>query len=90
MSEQYINLGATFVLSLGLIELLKYAISLLGRKKNGDYYSKEMARELSIISENHLHSIEEAIREQTRQSHNDHQDQIKILTEIRTILSERK
>jgi hypothetical protein len=86
MNEQYINLGATFVLALGLIELLKYALTLLSRKKNGNNYSKEVSRELSVISENHLNSIEGAIKEQTRNSTEWNTKIYQTLCEIKGIL----
>lgn len=65
-------------------------------KKNGNsikgdnIYSKIAAEGIGNIAENHLNHIELAIREGTNQTHLDHNDQIKVLTEIRTILSERK
>jgi len=71
----------------GAIGIL-YAVYLIvkvifDKKKNTDAnYSKQMAREIGIISENHLNHIEQAIREQTADNSEWHRKQYEILCQI--------
>ena len=68
-----------------------YAIYLIvkvifGKKKNENTtdtdYSKQMAQDIGLISENHLNHIESAIREQTSSNDEWHRKQYEILCQI--------
>jgi len=68
-----------------------YAISRffnwLGNKKNG--YPKKTYEEIAAISNNHLHSIEEKIEEQTKATNEWHRKQYEVLCEIKGLLQKK-
>jgi len=81
MIDQYIQLGATFTLSLLLIEIIKKLIDYLYKKSNNG-----LEKSISIISENHLTHIYTEMKEQTMQ----HNRMIELLIEINTTLKNKK
>jgi len=56
----YIQLGATFVLALGLLEVIKM---LIGRMNNKENPMKGILQELQTISANHLTHIQDKLME---------------------------
>lgn len=58
-----IELGAIFALSLGLIELLKYSITLLSNKKPTNGTNKAILDELKVQNENHLEHLQVSVGE---------------------------
>jgi len=80
--EQYIQLGAVAIIFLFCAK--EFFAYLKSKKENG------VGGKLDMIRGNDLTHILGAINEQTKVNHQDHTDQIKMLSEIATILRERK
>jgi len=81
MIDQYIQLGATFTISLLLIEIIKKLIDYLYKKSNNG-----LEKSISIIGENHLTHIYTEMKEQTTQ----HNRMIELLIEINTTIKNQK
>jgi hypothetical protein len=66
MNEQYLQLGATFVVAMALIELIKYIIGrYTATKPNGSEDKKETEKaileQVQLVNENHLDHIQAGI-----------------------------
>ena len=77
MTENYFQLGATFIIALGLLEIIKVLIGFLYKKNNN---RNGLISAFNEISGNHLNHIYDEIKLQTQQ----HQQMIILLTEINT------
>jgi hypothetical protein len=89
MDKSFIELGATFFVAISLIELLKYSIGLLAKKKDNGIESKGSNTLLEKIAENDLVHINNAMETQNKilcQHTIQHEAQTIILTRIATIL----
>lgn len=75
--------------AIGLFYIVYLIVRVIFGKGNGNY-QKKTADAVNLIESNHLNDILGAIKEQTKASSDDHKEQIKVLTEIKTILQERK
>lgn len=84
MTEQYFQLGAILAIAMGLVEIIKALVRMMG-SKNGN----GLAKGLSEISSNHLTHIYDEMKEHTQQHKKiiDKNDRmIEVLIEIRTLL----
>ena len=82
MEKDIIQLGIGFFLASGVLKLLEYSIGLLAKRNQ----SQNGLTTLNKISNNDLNHIYSEMLHQTEQ----HNEQIKLLTEICVILRERK
>lgn len=57
MDETSLQLGATFILAISLIELVKFVVSKYVRKNERNGVDKEILKEIQLMNSNHLNSI---------------------------------
>lgn len=90
MEEEILQfIGNYGVVGLLLFFSIKEFFNWLGKKNGNGNGTNILQKELNIISENHLNHIEQAIREQTEQNNKWHQEQYKVLCEIKGILEKK-
>lgn len=86
MTQETIQLGATFAIAMALIELVKFVV---GKYTNasGDK-SKEILEQVTKTNENHLPHVEDAIREQTKLFQQDHIRNVEVLYQIKAAIDQ--
>ena len=84
MEKELLQLGAIAVIFLFFV---KEFFAWLKSRKNG--YPKKTYDEIALIGNNHLHSIEEKIDEQTRTTNDWHRKQYEVLCEIKGLLQKK-
>lgn len=85
MSSEILQLGATFIIALGLIELVKFVISKYTVKQNNNWDKKmyeEVSNHMATQIDNGFDRLEKSITEM-------HRDMAEKLTEIATLLKHR-
>ena len=93
--NNYLQLGATFILAMGLLRLIEVLIvKYTGRNGDGpEGYAKKILSELQISNNNHLSHIYEALKENAMHEEgwqqkviNKSDRQIELLVEVVTLL----
>lgn len=85
IDQQTLQLGATFLLAMSLIKLVEFIIGKYVNKSgnNNETRGGEILDQLMKMNNNHLHSIEDAIREQTKVFQEDHVRNLEVLYQIK-------